>query len=385
MSAVLETLAELVAVDSVNPEWGGPGEAAMADRVEAFFADGPFEIETVEVLPGRRNVHVTLPGRDRSRRVVLEAHMDTVSVADMTIPPFEPERRDGRLYGRGACDTKGGFVGMMHALRDLADSGDKPPCDALFAAVIDEEHAFSGVIGLVDWLEKSGGALPEAAVVAEPTELRAVRANKGVARFNVRTKGVSAHSSKPHLGQNAIVAMARLIESLEAYHGELARRRSHPLVGAATGSIGLIEGGAQINFVPEHCTIAIDRRLLPEEKVADALDEYRTVIDRARADLPGIEVTLEEPDVSDEGMETPADSAVVRTASSALASLGLDPEPVGVPFGCDCTNLSRAGIPSIIFGPGSIDRAHGAVEYVEEDQVESAFAFYRKFLREFGA
>jgi len=380
ISPVLSTLAEFVAIDSVNPEWGGPGEAEAGRYVRSFFEQSAVEVFEDEVLPGRSNVIVKVPGRSSASPVVLEAHLDTVSANDMTIPPFEPTIEDGRLYGRGSCDTKGGLAAMMHAVRDLADSGERAPQDVYLAATIDEEHAFRGVTALVKWFEQRG-VKPGAAIVAEPTELRLVRANKGVLRWRVETRGVAAHSSKPHLGRNAITAMAEVIGELEKWHDRLASGRTHELVGPATGSIGLIEGGDQINFVPSHCTIALDRRMLPGETAEGVLAEYDAVLDRS----PEGEVIRHPPDLVDEAMETPADAGVVVTASAVLEGQGRDAASVGVPFGCDATKLSRAGVPSIIFGPGSIDQAHGAVEWVDANEVESAFAFYWDFLLNYRA
>lgn len=226
---------------------------------------------------------------------------------------------------------------------------------------------------------------PVGAVVAEPTELRVVRANKGVLRWKISTHGVSAHSSKPHLGKNAITAMAKVILALEADEQLLAKREPHPLVGPPTCSIGVIEGGAQVNFVPEHCEITLDRRLLPGETAEAVTAHYEKLLNRVRTVNPDIDVKFHPPHLTDEAMETPANAEIVQTMSRVLAELGHEPEPVGVPFGCDCTKLSRAGIPSVIFGPGSIDQAHGAVEFVEIAQVEAAFEFYKRFLMEFGS
>ena len=382
--ALIDTLSDLIRINSINPEWNGPGEREVADFVRAFFLDAGIAVIEDEVLPNRPNLMVRLPGRDRSRSVMLEVHLDTVSVADMTIPPFEPELRDGLLYGRGACDDKAGLAAMMHAVRDIHESGELPPCDVIFAAVIDEEHHYRGVTRLIEWLRESGEPLPLAAVVAEPTQLRVTRANKGVLRWRIATRGKSAHSSKPHLGVNAIVHMAAVIQALESDQTRLADD-VHPLLGPATCSIGLIAGGAQVNFVPEHCRITLDRRLLPGERAEDVLEACEATLARVRSENPEIDVIVETPSLlADEAMETPADSPVVQVSSQVLSRLGLDPEPIGVPFGCDCTKLSRAGIPSIIFGPGSIDQAHAAVEYVAVDQVEKALAFYRQFLLEFG-
>ena len=385
MSNVIETLADLIRINSVNPEWGGPGERGVADYVTRFFQSVGLDVIEEDVIPGRPNLMIQLPGRDRNRSVLLEVHMDTVSVDDMTIPPFEPEIRDGLMYGRGACDDKGGLATMMHAVCDLHVSGEIPVVDVILAVVADEEHHHRGVNKLIETLQASDRPLPESAIVAEPTELRVARANKGVLRFSIITRGKSAHSAKPHLGVNAITAMAPVILALEKYEAQLAEN-SHSLVGPATSSTGLIEGGAQINFVPENCKITIDRRLIPGEKADDVMRDYEAVLEKVRTENNEIEVRIEPANrLADEAMETPADAEVVTSSSKILDRLGLKPDPIGVPYGCDCTKLSRAGIPSVIFGPGSIDQAHGAVEFVEIDQVEKALDFYRQFLLDFGS
>lgn len=378
MNDLTDTLARLISINSVNPEWNGPGEAEAGTFVREFLEGAGLEVWVDEVLPGRANIVARLPGRDTSRSVLLEAHLDTVSVADMTIPPFDPVIRDGRIHGRGSCDTKAGLAAMMLALTSLHADGLQPPCDVYFAAVVDEENAFRGVLRLMDWMREKG-IHPEASLVAEPTGLRAVSCNKGVLRWRIETRGIAAHSSKPHLGKNAIVAMARVIERLEDFHAGL-RERNHPLVGEATCTISLIEGGAQVNFVPERCLITLDRRMLPGETEASVLAEYRSLL----ADFPTTELVVHPPHLSDEAMETESDSPLVRAAGAVLAEMGLDPAPAGVPFGCDVTKLHRAGIPGIIFGPGSIDQAHAAVEWVELDQVELALAFHRRFLLSYG-
>lgn len=378
---VIDTLSDLVRINSVNPEWDGPGEGEAASYVLNYFRDAGIDTWEDETLPGRPNIMARLPGRDPSRRVLFEVHTDTVSVADMTIPPFTPEIRDGLLYGRGACDVKGGLAAMMHAVREIHESGETPPCEVIFAATVDEEHHYRGVLRLLESLK--GGPLPEAAIVAEPTVLRLVRANKGAFRWKIATKGKSAHSSKPHLGVNAIVAMTKVIAALVEDEKRLALI-DHPLVGPPTCSIGLIEGGRQINFVPEDCRITIDRRMIPGETGDQVLAEAEALMDRVRAENPGIQIEQIAPPRRDAAMETPESAAVVQTGMRVLESMGLDPEPGGVPYGCDGTKLSRAGIPCIIFAPGSIDQAHGAVEYVAIDQVEKAVEFYRRFLLAFG-
>lgn len=367
---VFQTLSELVAIKSINPAYeGGVPEEEVACYVERFFAARGIETFRQEVLPGRSNVIAQLPGRDASRRVILEAHMDTVSVNGMTIPPFQPEIREGRLYGRGSCDTKAGLATMMHAMAHLKDEGIVPPCEVWMAAVVDEEFAFRGVIRLCEGLQAV------AAIVAEPTEMRAVIAAKGVLRWKIRTLGTAAHSAKPHLGESAIRAMTPVLQWLNTAADSLAKPE-HPLLGPATLSIGMIHGGEQINFVPDRCEIAIDRRILPGEDPVAVWNGYRTELRK----IPGIRVEMEEPMIADPAMETAVDADVVRVAQQILTSQGYDATPCGVPFGSDASKFVRQGIPSIIFGPGSIDRAHAAVEYVECDQVADALKFYIDFL-----
>jgi acetylornithine deacetylase len=374
MSPVLQTLADLVRINSVNSSYdGGPGEREIAGYVRRFFEQRGIEVWEEEVFPGRPNVIARLPGRDPGRRLVLEAHTDTVSVKGMTIPPFEPLILDGKMYGRGSCDTKAGLATMMHAMASLKADGITPPCEVLLAAVVDEEFSYRGVVKLCESLKA------DAAIVAEPTEMRAVIATKGVLRCRIVVRGKSAHSSKPHLGVNAITHMARVIAAIEADNDRMAAVQ-HPLVGCGTCNVGVINGGVQVNFVPDICAIEIDRRLLPGERADDAVAHYRQLLQG----IAGITAEVEEPLLLvDEALDTPAGSAVVQTASRVLREMGLNPDPCGVPFGCDASKLSRAGIPSIVFGPGSIDRAHTVDEYVELDQVEQALEFQRRFILSF--
>ncbi|MFN7731251.1 MAG: M20 family metallopeptidase [Pirellula sp.] len=373
----LETLRDLVRINSVNAFYeGGPGEAHCARYVADFWNRHGIEHWAQAVLPGRSNVIARLPGKDSSRRWILEAHMDTVSTQGMTIDPFDPRIEDGKLYGRGACDTKAGLAGMMCAMVRARREGSLPRCDVWMAAVVDEEHSCHGILRLVDGLQAS------AAIVAEPTELKAVVACKGVLRWRIRVRGRSAHSSKPHLGASAIHGMAKLIVQWEADRPTLSPME-HPLLGQATANIGTIQGGVQINFVPDACVIQIDRRLLPSESSERVYAAYQQWLDALAPKLPDVSLEMEPPMLVDPGLETDIDTPIVSHAMRILQQMRLDPQPVGVAFGSDASKLHQAGIPSIVFGPGSIDRAHTAVEYVEVEQVQTACEFYHSMLKEF--
>jgi acetylornithine deacetylase/succinyl-diaminopimelate desuccinylase family protein len=382
-SPVSQTLADLVRINSINSSYeGGPGEREIASWIRRFFEARRIEVWEQEVFPHRPNVIARLPGRDASRCVILEAHTDTVSVQGMTIPPFEPRIADGRMYGRGSCDTKAGLAGMMHALASLHEEGIQPPCDVILAAVVDEEYSYRGVVKLCDSLGSSS-CRAVAAIVAEPTGLRAVIASKGVLRWRIVVRGRAAHSSKPHLGVNAINHMARVVLALEQDHERLAGRE-HPLLGPATCNVGVIRGGVQVNFVPDECAIEIDRRLLPGERAHEVLAHYQDLLDRLKAQHPTMDIFMEDPPLlTDEALETAADSAPAQLASTILHEMGLDGTPCGVPFGSDASKLSRARVPSLVFGPGSIDQAHAAVEFIDLEQVQQAFEFYRNFILRF--
>lgn len=376
-SGVQATLADLIAINSINPAYeGGVSEAEIASYIEQFFLSRGIETSHQDVLPGRYNVIARLPGRNPNRRVVLEAHMDTVSAVGMSIAPFDPVVREGRMYGRGSCDTKAGLAAMMHALAQLHDQSIVPPCEVWLAAVVDEEHSFRGVLALCDQLRAA------AAIVAEPTELRVVVAAKGVLRWKVRTRGKAAHSSKPHLGVNAISHMGRVLAALDEESDALSNK-VHPLLGPATINVGMIHGGEQINFVPDCCEISIDRRLLPGETAEAVWAKHAASLKALERQIPGFCAEIDEPMIADGPLETASDDSVVQTARHAVRSIGVDDTPIGVPFGSDASKLARHGIPSIIFGPGSIDQAHAAVEYVALDQLSLATSFYVEFLQQF--
>jgi len=387
-SSVIELLASLVGIPSVNPSYeGGVPETACADFVEAHL--GSFGIQTWRqyVFPDRPNILALIPGKDRSRRIVLEAHMDTVSIQGMSIPAFEPTVKDGRLFGRGSCDTKGGLAAMMQAMVSLQQESLQPPQDILLAAVVDEEYSYRGVVALCDGMEprvpgQVASEVPlkaELAVVAEPTDLRMVVASKGVLRWKIETIGQAAHSSKPHLGKNAIVAMARVVDLLQKDATRLEAIR-HPLLGCATLNIGKIVGGVQVNFVPDRCVIELDRRLLPGETWEAAFQYYHQLLDSIRQQDPAVGIRMHPPMLTDLPLDSSPEQPAIQKVARALQSLGLDACPLGVPFGSDASKLAAIGIPSVIFGPGSIDQAHAAVEYVECAQVEKAVDVYRRIM-----
>jgi acetylornithine deacetylase/succinyl-diaminopimelate desuccinylase family protein len=373
------TLADLVSINSVNPHYpAGPGEGALAEYIAGYLRKNSIPCEFQTVFAGRPNVIARLDGAQGGRTLVLEAHMDTASELGMTREPFRPVREGNRLYGRGSCDTKGGLAAMLHALKALRDAQVRLNTSVVFVAAVDEEYSFRGVAKFLEEGIKADGA-----IVAEPTDLETVIACKGALRWRLRTRGETAHSSKPHLGVNAIAKMAKVIFAMEESLPGIFQTRQHPLLGSPTVNVGIIHGGVQVNQVPDSCTIEIDRRLLPGETKESVWNEFAGLLAELRARDPELEVEMEPPLLEDYPLETAASEKIVQVVSKISQELRGDNRVVGVPYGSDASKLARAGIPSIILGPGSIDRAHAADEYVELDQVALAAEIYARAVLEF--
>jgi acetylornithine deacetylase len=367
-------LQRLVAIPSVNPrDTDSPAEAGMADFVAAWLRGAGVEVEIQTVLPGRPNVLGRVRGRDRSRIVLLESHLDTVEIDGMTASPFGAEIREGRLYGRGACDAKGPLAAMMLALAALARDA-PPPGDVMLAGVMDEEHRYRGVTALLERGEPFA-----AAIVGEPTDLDLIIAHKGCVRFTVTTHGRACHSSNPWEGDNAIMGMADLLAFIRRAIEPEASAAVHPRVGPATVCVSLIQGGSAVNSVPATCTIYLDRRTLPGEEPLAVWAGYR---DRIQAMAPG-KITVGEPDLVDYAMDTDPASPVVRALEGAVRGIGRPAAVRGVSYGSDASKLARAGISSVVFGPGSIRQAHSADEWIELRQVEEAAAILVRTIRAF--
>ncbi len=378
-ASVLDILSELVAIESVNPDYpdGGAGEAGVADFIAGYLQTVGIEYRTDEVLPGRRNLIAFLPGKSRAG-LCLETHMDTVSAMGMRIPPFDPAIREGRLYGRGSCDAKASLAAMLFALAELKQSGVTSPTDIYLAAVIDEEYRYHGVTRLLE-----SGLRVHSTVVGEPTSLRVVTACKGVVRFSVTTNGKAGHSARPWDGRNAIYDIAAILQALEEELIPILSKRQHPLLGSPTLSVGRIEGGVIVNIIPDRCEIEIDRRTLPGEDYASVSAEIREVIDGVNKKRPGLDAVIGEPVLTDYAMDTPENCPVVQCALAACQRVTGESAIDGVGYCCDATKFSRAGIPAVVLGPGDIKNAHSDNEHVDIAQVEAAAGIYMDLCRRF--
>jgi acetylornithine deacetylase len=355
-------LRDLVAIDSVNPTLvpGARGEADIARRLADELRVWGLTVEIAEAAPGRPNVVGVLEGRRRGRALMLCGHTDTVGVTGMA-RPFDAEIRDGKLFGRGAQDMKGGVAAMVGAARRIVESGGLDCGRLVIAAVADEEHSSLGADALV----KAWRA--DAAVVTEPTGLDVAVAHKGFQWIVVETRGRAAHGSRPRDGRDAIMRMGRVLSRLEQLEKRLRGGARHQLLGAASLHASIINGGEELSSYPARASLQFERRTLPGESPDVGLTEVLGILEQLRKEDPEFEgdarmVFGREPYEIDPS--SPLPDALVRAATAA----GCNARQVGMTFWTDAAILGSAGIPTVLFGPGGAG-LHSTEEYVLIDDV----------------
>jgi acetylornithine deacetylase/succinyl-diaminopimelate desuccinylase-like protein len=366
MPPVAELLSELVRVDSVNPSLdpAGGGEGALAALVARFLEGAGFAVERAEALPGRPNVVATLGDASAARPALLFAcHLDTVPLGAMR-QGLVPEVRDGALFGRGACDVKGGLAAMLTALAARRQAG-RP---LMFWGTVDEEHDFAGVRALA-----RPGVPALGAVVAEPTRLRPVLAHKGCVRLAIRVRGRAAHSARPEAGENAILHALRLVDILQAGFAARFPALWHPLCGHPVGSVTQIGTDNPINVIPDSCRLGVDLRLLPGQDPDELLRWLGEVMAAS-----GIPLTWEVVGRRDHALDTDPRSPVARWALGAAAEVLRTPvTPQGAPYGTDASKIAAlAGVPAVVLGPGDIAWAHTGEERIPLHELEQAVSVY---------
>ncbi len=374
MTKTDKLLRELIALPSVNPAFlpakhPRAGEQRVAEFLAATAAQAGLDVEFQAVSPGRSNLLARLSPRGKVRqRLLLAPHLDTVNATD---EQFIPRTRNGRLYGRGACDTKGSVAAMLTALCELAQGRQRPAeTEIVFAGLVDEEQGQAGSRALV-----SRGFTADMAIVGEPTRSQVVTAHKGTLWLCLETHGKSAHGSWPELGRNAVHEMARVVDLLETDYAAQLKRRRHPLLGSATVSVGAICGGSQANIVPDRCSILIDRRTLPGETEAGVRREILQVLRRKRLTVGFAKDPLPPCLPLETDPRLPLVTRFLKTVGQR--------KPVGVRYFCDASVLGHGGIPSVVFGPGDIAQAHTADEWISLVELERGKGLLLRFLQSF--
>jgi acetylornithine deacetylase len=356
MDPCVRLLRDLVAIDSVNPSLvpGAAGEAAIAAAIAEHLRAIGLDVHVQEAAPGRPNVVGVLEGDRAGPALMFCGHVDTVGVEGMTAP-FDPIERDGRLYGRGAQDMKGGVAAMIDAVRVLKEHGWRRG-RVIVAAIADEEYASLGADALVrEWSA-------DAAVVTEPTDLQVAIGHKGFAWIEVDTRGRAAHGSRPQDGIDAIARMGRVLGRLERLDRELQARPPHALMGTPSLHAATIAGGRELSVYPDRCVLQVERRTIAGETDCGALDEVRAIVEALAVEDPtfeaGCRLMFSRPPY-----ELPASHDVPLRLRAAAHAAGCPAGIVGMSFWTDAAVLAQAGIPSVLFGPGGAG-LHSSEEYV---------------------
>jgi acetylornithine deacetylase len=368
VSGVAELAAQLVSIESINPEVvaGGSGEAAVARFVAEWCERAELETTISEPAPGRPNVIATARGSGGGRTLMLNAHMDTIGVAGMS-DPFAPRIEGGRLYGRGSYDMKGSLAACMLAAAEAKRR--RLRGDVVLTAVSDEEFASVGTTSIADTVRA------DAAIVTEPTEMRLMIAHGGFVALEIETTGRAAHGSRPHLGIDAIAKMGHVLVGIEELDGRLRANPTHPYVGSGSIHASIIEGGQEYSSIPARCVLQAERRTIPGESMELAVSEVREILDAAGAgdaDFSGDVRVI----AAREPLEVSADSEIAAAVrSAATAVLGAPPDVVGEAFWADSALLAAAGIPTVLFGPIG-EGAHAEVEWVDVASLEQCVEIY---------
>ena len=360
--STIQLLRDLIAIDSVNPSLvpGGAGENEISVAVAQVMRAAGMDVQIQEAEPDRPNVIGVLEGRAPGPTLMYCGHMDTVSVEGMT-RPFDPVERDGRIYGRGSGDMKGGVAAMIEAGTSLARSGGLKAGRLIIAAVADEEYASIGAEALIkEWRA-------DAAVVTEPTDLKIGIGHKGFSWVEVVMEGRAAHGSRPAEGRDAILRMGRVLARLEELNNQLSLRPPHPVLGHPSLHASFIEGGREMSTYPDRCVLRLERRTVDGEHDTIALDEVNEILDSLRAEDSELEASAQHM-FQRRAYVTPVDHNLPSQIESALRRSGRETTREGMTYWADTAILGYAGIPSIIFGPGG-EGYHGIVEYVRTDEV----------------
>ncbi len=375
---IAQALQEIVRIPSVNPLQAGPrsgegGETALAEWMAAKASDLGAKVTLDEVLPGRPNVYARFDGQS-DRSIAIDVHLDTVGIEHMTDDPFDGRIEDDRVYGRGSVDTKATLAVVFEVLDELRRAGDRPTPTVHVVGTISEE--MGGLIGArryAEWLGETGTKLDQI-IVAEPTMCAPVHGHMGGLGLKVVVHGVAAHSSKPHLGKNAINGAARIVSAIEVEQSRLDALTPLTVVGNGTVSVTMISGGLAQNIVPDRCELYTGRRLAPGEDPDEAFEQLANLIREAAQSW----------DVDVEPTYGRGAAAFYQDPSSplvrGLAELaGTQPETAT--YGSNALKYAGIADEIVIFGPGSIDQAHKAVEWVDIAELGKAADVYRKLLR----
>lgn len=368
----LNLLKELVSVASADEN-----EKGVAELVKTFTESIGMDVQCQEVLPERCNVIASTTLGKGGPCLVFNTHMDVVPAGDgWSHNPFDLVVRDGKAYGRGACDAKGPLAAMLIAIKRMIQDPGELNGKIVMTAVVDEENSSRGAKELVKHVKG------DFAIVGEPTQCKVATCHKGSLRPVIRIDGKASHATLPEQGINAIRGASHFVLAMDELAGKL-KNTEHPLLGHPTIAVTKISGGIKENMVPGKCELVIDRRMVPGETEEHAIESINAVCQSVEKQHFEGKVYIDRFIPTTGGpSEINADHKLVSGALKIVEEVtGQFPGPIGLSCGTDMVHLMSIGIPTLIIGPGSLDQAHKADEFVELSQLELATRIYEMITR----
>jgi len=352
-------------------------EKEVAEFLNEYLVSEGISSKLRAVQKGRPNVIAVLSGSGGGTRLMLNGHTDTVPAYDMDIPPFTPKVQNGRLYGRGALDMKGGLGAMAMALVGIRRSRIKLGGDLILTAVVGEEQKSEGMEDIV-----LHGPKADMAIVGEPTDLEIQPSHRGLEWLDVHFYGKAAHGGQADRGVNAILMASRFVQLVEQDLIPRIRARKSPYMLPPTLNLGVINGGQQPSSVADHCVIKMDRRWTPEENLQQVFEEFYDLFDKLKAEDPKFKAELKrDPSNMDTMTHVPnvvrVTHPIVRSLGNAVKSVTGKPAKITSFWGwTDAALMTHFGkTPSVVFGPGGAG-AHARTEYVRTEDLAQCMRVY---------
>ncbi len=366
-----ELLKSLIQAESTSQT----GELAAAEIISSEFGRAGIDSKIEKWGTGRANIVVRIKSAGRRPGLLFACHIDVVGPGETpwTYPPFGATERDGRIYGRGAVDMKGGTAAAVFAIAEVVKSGTKLFGDIIFVAAAGEETDSCGATRFV----ANACGLPELAgvVIPEPTDFAVVTAHRGMLWLEITTKGKAAHSSTPHLGVNAIGSMRLIMNELENYKPSI---EPHKLLGGCSMSINTVNGGEAMNVVPDKCTLGVDFRTLPGQNHQDIVADLEKMFAGLKSANPQFEAEVSQ--IRQIGsLETDSQADFVVSLCDVVGA----GKTKAVGFTTDGPHFASFGAPVVIFGPGKPELCHKPDEYIDIKDLEKAAENYRNLILKF--
>ena len=351
------------------------GELAAAEIISAELGRSGIDSRIDSWDRTRANIIAQVKSSGRKGALLFACHLDVVPAgeANWSKPAFAAVESDGKIYGRGSADMKGGIAAIVTAIGEIVDSGTKLQGDIIFFGAAGEETDSCGAKRFV----QGYGELPELAgvVLPEPTDFEIITAHRGILWLKVTTKGKAAHSSAPQLGVNAIASMTSVLDELENFK---IRFEPHDLLGECSMSINTITGGQAMNVVPDKCDIGIDIRTVPGQNYQDVINDLQNIFAKLKQKSPQFEAEVSI--VREVGsLETDNQCDFVRDFCSAT---GIN-KTTAVGFTTDGPHFASLDLPVVVFGPGKPHLAHKPDEYIDISDVEKAVEYYKNIILKF--